>query len=199
MKSHTPLLLLSLVVLVSCVDTTGLTAELTSGPAPQSNKNAIVTVVEYADLQCPACKTSYELVIKPLLSDYGSKIRFEFHHMPLTSIHSFAMTAAEAAECAADQGKFWEFIDLAYAEQDRLREVPYDEWAGTLGLDLELFDRCRVSHIKRKAIKAAYDEAVTADVRGTPTYTVNGQVVEGTYDALTKAIDEAIANINSHL
>ena len=199
MKLRSLSFLAASLILVACADTTGLTPDLKRGPSPESNPNAVVTVVEYGDIQCPACKTSYELVVKPLLKQYGSKIRFEFHEMPLSSIHSYALPAAEAAECAADQGKFWQFLDLAYAEQDKLPKEPYADWAVRLGLDTELFHRCRTSHIKRKAIKAEYEEAVQKGVGGTPTYFVNGQEVEGTVEALSTAIDQAITNIGNNL
>jgi protein-disulfide isomerase len=103
------------------------------------------------------------------------------------------MEAAEAAECAADQGKFWEFLDHTYAHQDELSSVALREWAKELDMDEELFDRCVKSHIKRKAIQASYDQGIARGVKGTPTFFVNGQQTVATLEELSKAIDAALA------
>ena len=194
------LALLPVLVLVACtVDTTGLSSESNRGPHPQSSPNAAVVITEYSDLQCPACRTSHNLVTKPLLEQYGSRIRFEFHQFPLSSIHPMAMPAAEASECAADQGKFWEFVDLAYEKQDQLSDAALDEWGQSLGLDVELYKRCRASHIKRETIQAEYDEGRDAGIGGTPTYLVNGQMVPATIEDLGQAIEEATAGTMQRL
>lgn len=156
-----------------------------------SNANAAVIVEEYADLQCPACRAAHALVVQPLLKDHGSFIRYEFKHFPLASIHRYAMEAAEAAECAADQGKFWEFIDLAYEKQADLNQDALDAWGAEIRVDQALYERCRTSHIKRDAIQASYDAGVKRGVRGTPTFFVNGQQVESTVEALKAAIEAA--------
>lgn len=181
--------LLSTLALVACVDTTGLSA--TSSKPPRGNPNAAVVVTEYGDLQCPACMSAHEFVNKPLLEKYGSRVRFEFNHFPLQSIHRYALEAAQASECAADQGKFWEFLDMSYDKQKELSSPMLREWASTLGLDKDLFDRCIRSKIKRDAVMAGYDKGVALGVTGTPTYFVNGTKVESGFDTLSKAIDEA--------
>ena len=179
--------------LVACVDTTGLTHEIHKNPSPQSNPNGAVIVSEFGDLQCPSCKTAHEAVTKPLLQKYGSVVRFEFHHYPLRSIHRYALDAAEAAECAGDQGKFWEFLDLNYAEQEKLSSSSiFDTWAEKLKLDIPLFDRCRASHFKRAAIMAEYDAGEQGGVKGTPTYFVNGVLTPATVGELGKAIEAII-------
>jgi protein-disulfide isomerase len=177
--------------LVACVDTTGLTGDLKS--PPKGNPNSLVVVQEYADLQCPACGAAYPQIVKPLLEKYGSRVRFEFHHFPLRSLHRYALDAAEAAECAADQWKFWEFIDRDFTEQSKLNKEQLTEWGKELNLDMDLFDRCRRSHIKKDAILASYDEGVAKGVQGTPTFFVNGKQVPSTLDDLSKAIDDALA------
>lgn len=184
-------LALPLAFLTACVDTTGLTATIHTDAHPQTSQNALVTVSEYADLQCPACRSAHIGLTKPLIEKYGTKIAYDFHHFPL-SMHPYAMRAAEASECAADQGKFWQFLDHDYENQDDLSPAALSEWAKTLGLDVELFDRCVDSHIKRKAIQASYDEGVARGVGGTPTYFVNGQKTVATMDELSKAIDSAL-------
>lgn len=182
-----------LAVLAACVDTTGLTAAIHTDVHPQTSQNALVTVTEYADLQCPACRSAHPALVKPLIEKYGTQIGYDFRHFPLASIHRYAMEAAEAAECAADQGKFWEFIDHDYEHQDELSSAALREWAKELDLDEELFDRCVKSHIKRKAIQASYDEGIARGVKGTPTFFVNGQQTVATIEELSKAIDAALA------
>lgn len=196
---HPLFLTLSLVALAACTDTTGLSAESSKTVHPQTNANAAVSVVEYADLQCPACKAAMTLVTAPLVEQYGSQIRFEFRHFPLASIHPFAMEAAEASECAADQGKFWEFIDLTFENQEALSSNEIENWAEQIGLDMELFGRCRSSNIKRKTIQAEYDAGAKLGVRGTPTFFVNGVVVPATIADLGKAVQDAVGSAGSRL
>jgi protein-disulfide isomerase len=100
---------------------------------------------------------------------------------------------AEAAECSADQGKFWEFIDTAYAKQDQLSTKAITEWATSLGIDAELFNRCMKSDIKRDTILADYAAGEDAGVSGTPTYLVNGTKVESNLQAIGAAIQTALA------
>lgn len=183
--------LLPALLLAACVDATGISPQLQKSAHPESNAGASVIVREYADLQCPACATAALQLTPQLLERHGAEISLEFMHFPLRGIHPWALAAAEAAECAADQGKFWEYVDLAYAEQDALTGTSLTEWADRLGLDAELFKRCTKSHVKRPAILKEYDEGVAQKVRGTPTYLVNGVIVPATLEALSEAIVKA--------
>lgn len=177
-------------LLAACgVDTTGIQTTSSRPPNPQSNQNAAVTVVEFADLQCPACSAAYERIAKPVLAKYAGTIRFEFRHFPLQSIHRYALEAAEASECAADQGKFWEFIDTVYMEQNLLSSEQLGAWAKDLDLDTALFDRCVRSRLKKPIVMADYDEGIDMDVRGTPTFFVNGKLVQSDPDVIGKAIE----------
>jgi protein-disulfide isomerase len=184
-------------VLAACVDTTGISAD-SSRPA-RGNPQAAVTVAEFADLQCPACRAAHTALVKPLLEKYGTQIRYEYHHFPLQSLHRYALDLAEAAECSADQQKFWEFVDMAFAKQteiqaagNQLAASDITSWAKELNLNMDLFDRCTKSHIKRKEILADYDAGQKAGVQGTPTFFVNGQQVESTPQALGAAIEAAV-------
>ncbi len=108
--------------LAACgTDTTGLSADSSRGPA--GNPNSAVTVTEFGDLQCPACRSAHTLLEKPLIEKYGSQVRFDFLHFPLQTIHPYALKLAEASECAADQEKFWEFLDVAYERQSELETL----------------------------------------------------------------------------
>lgn len=173
------------------VDTTGLSAE--SRRTPAGNPSSGVIVYEYADLQCPACQAANELIKKPLLEKYGKQVRFEFKHFPLKSIHRFAFEAAQATECAADQGKFWEYIDVAYANQSKLSSTALREWAASLQLDAPLFERCVASGIKTDAVNADAAQGMKLGVDSTPTFFVNGARVErNTVEAISQAIDAAL-------
>jgi protein-disulfide isomerase len=186
------LLLAPLFALAACVDTTGLTSTIHTDVHPATSQNALVTVTEYADLECPACRSAHATLVQPLIQKYGTQIAYDFRHFPLTSIHRYAMESAEAAECAADQGKFWDFIDHTYEHQDDLSSAAIREWAKEFNLDEELFGRCLDSHIKRKAIQASYDEGRAKGVQGTPTFFVNGQQTTATIQDLSAAIDAAL-------
>jgi len=159
---------------------------------PKGSPNATVLVEEYADLQCPACAAAHAQVTTPLLEIYSDKIRFEFHHFPLRSIHRFALDAAEMSECAADQGKFWEFIDVAYKNQSELGFEALVDWAEVVGLDVDVAERCWKSHSKRDIVLNDYKEGRDRDVAGTPTFFVNGERVQTGVDTLGAAIEAAI-------
>lgn len=186
MKRLLPILALTL-AFAACVDTTGISAD--SSRKPAGNPQSGVVVVEFADLQCPACRAAYTTITKPLLKKYGNQIRYEYRHFPLQSIHQYAMQLAEAAECAADQNKFWEFADTAFTHQDELGPGVIDKWATDLGINNDVYSRCTRSHIKRKEILASYDEGVKLGVQGTPTFFVNGKQVPSTLKDLSAAID----------
>lgn len=162
----------SLLAACSSVDTTGISPD--SSKAPKGPSTALVTVTEYADLQCPACKAAHETLNKQILEQFGAQIQFEYKHFPLRSIHTYAYKAAQASECAADQGKFWEFIDHTYTYQTELKNDPYETWAQTLGLDADLFHRCLASEIKGKTVMTDYAAGEKLKVNSTPSYFVNG-------------------------
>ncbi len=181
-------LFLSFSLAACSVDTTGLSPE--SSRVPEGNPDAPVTVMEFADLQCPACKSSHEFINKQLISKYNGNIRFEFKHFPLQALHTFALEAAQASECAADQGKFWDFINLTYAEQDALSSSQLRTWAKKLSLDTALFDRCVRSGIKKDTVLADYALGQSKDVNSTPTYFVNNtKITSNTLEEITAAID----------
>ncbi len=181
------------IALSACgVDTTGLSAE--SSRPMKGPETAIVTVTEYADFQCPACASAYTLINEPLLTKYGSRVRFEFRHFPLRAIHAYAYEAAQAAECAADQGKFWEFVDISYQQQKDLSSTMIRTWGTTLGLDADLFDRCIRSKIKGDTIAADITEGEKLGVQGTPSYFVNGTRVQtNNLEAISAAVDEVLS------
>ena len=180
-------------LLAACgIDTTGISAE--SSKTAKGPSSSLVTVTEYADLQCPACRSAHQLLNEPLLRTYGSRILFAFKHFPLQAIHPHALEAAMAAECAADQGSFWEFIDITYANQESLNSAALRTWAADLNLDGDLFDRCVRSRIKKDVVMEEYAEGVAQGVNSTPTYLVNGvRISSNTLEAISAAIDDAFS------
>jgi len=190
MHMRKTLLAFSFLLLVSCVSKEGLSAE--SSKPPAGNPQSSLLVEEFADLQCPSCKGAHTTLFKPLIEKYGSAIRYEFRHLPLRQIHAYAQEAAEAAECAADQGKFWEFVDDTYENQSRLGRKDLLARAEKVGVaDGKLFERCVKSRIKRDAVQREYQEGVKRGVSGTPTFFIAGEKVgSNTLEALSAMIEE---------
>lgn len=188
---------LSLLLLTACVDTTGISADSTR--TPKGNPQSVVVVTEFADLECPACRTANTAILQPLVKKYGTQVRFDFQHFPLRSIHRHTMELAEAAECAADQGKFWEYVDSAYEKQPELTAGSAKLWGEALVADQDLFSRCVRSHIKKNAILAEYEAGVARNVLGTPTFFVNGKKMDSSLDAISAEIDAQLKGAKQRL
>jgi protein-disulfide isomerase len=143
---------------------------------------APVTLVEYGDFECPYCGRA-EPVIRELLADYGD-LRYVWRHLPLTDVHPHAQLAAEAAEAAAGQGKFWQMHDQLLDHQDALTGKDLLRYASELGLDIDQFTRLR-NHAGQAKIAADVDSGDLSGVSGTPTFFVNGKRHHGAYDIST--------------
>ncbi|HZE00513.1 MAG TPA: Na+/H+ antiporter NhaA [Pseudonocardiaceae bacterium] len=150
------------------------------GPA-----EALVTVVEYGDFECPYCGQA-EPVIRELLADFGD-VRYVWRHLPLTDVHPRAQLAAEAAETAADQGAFWPMHDLLLDHQQDLRPADLSRYAGNLGIDVERFRDDLRRHAHASRIAEDVDSASLSGVSGTPTFFINGRRHYGAYDITTLA------------
>jgi Na+/H+ antiporter NhaA len=150
-------------------------------------EDASVTLVEYGDFQCPYCGRA-EPVVRELLIDVD--LRYVWRHLPLSDVHPQAQMAAEAAEAAAGQGKFWEMHDLLLAHQDKLRIVDLLKYAEQVGLDVERFHDDVMRHAAAERITEDLDSADLSGVSGTPTFFVNGKRHYGAYDVHT--LKEAI-------
>jgi Na+/H+ antiporter NhaA len=151
-------------------------------------EDATVTLLEYGDLECPYCGQA-ESVIRELLSDFG-ELRYVWRHLPLNDVHPHAQLAAEAAEAAAAQGRFWDMHDLLLGQQDSLGVKAIMRAAESLGLDMDKFQ----GHLrKRKGAAWIAEDVESADlsgVSGTPSFFINGQRHQGAYDidTLSKAV-----------
>jgi Na+/H+ antiporter NhaA len=160
---------------------------------------APVTMVEYGDFECPYCGRA-EPVIRELLAGHGD-LRYVWRHLPLTDVHPHALLAAEAAEAAAAQGKFWPMHDTLLNHQDTLTATGLTRYAAQAGLDLERYTASLDNHAGQAKIAADIDSADLSSVSGTPTFFINGKRHHGAYDiaTLTDAVRTARAQtlINS--
>jgi Na+/H+ antiporter NhaA len=147
-------------------------------------EDAPVSLVEYGDFECPYCGQA-EPIVRELLSTLGEDVRFVFRHLPLTDVHPHAQMAAEAAEAAGDQGRFWEMHDLLFAHQDALEPRDLARYAQELGLDVPRFrdELRRRVHASRVAEDVA--DADASQVTGTPTFFIDGRRHRGAYDIAT--------------
>jgi Na+/H+ antiporter NhaA len=175
--------------LIDLVDAVDPERDHIRGPA-----GASVTLVEYGDLQCPYCGQA-EPIVRELLAD--TDLRYVWRHLPLTDVHPQAQLAAEAAEAAGAQGKFWEMHDLLLTRQDHLKVVDLLGYARDLGLDTDQLHDDLVSHRYADRVAEDVQSADLSGVSGTPTFFVNGQRHYGTYDidTLKRAIKVARARV----
>jgi len=148
--------------------------------------------VEYGDFQCPYCGRA-EPAVRALLGD--ADVRFVWRHLPLTDVHPEAELAAQAAEAAGAQGKFWEMHDLLLAHQDHLRKPDLLAYAEQLGLDMPRFQKELYSHTHLARVGHDVESADISGVSGTPTFFVDGRRQYGAFDAasLTAAVAAARA------
>jgi protein-disulfide isomerase len=156
-------------------------------------ENAPLTVVEYGDFQCPYCARAHQ-VLGELAPEFGG-IRLEFRHLPLSDLHPLAELAAEAAEAAAAQGRFWEMHDALYENQDDVTD-PQDlaALAESLDLDLARFGEDAQAHRYRERVRADLERARDDGAHRTPTFIINGKPYHGDSDreSLAQAFSEAL-------
>jgi protein-disulfide isomerase len=155
--------------------------------------NAKVTIVEFSDFQCPFCSKGATL-IGEIKKKYGDKVKVVFKNFPLP-FHTDAAKAAEASLCAHEQGKFWELHDKMFAEQNDLKVSSLKSKAKSLGLDSVKFDKCLDSGKFKAKVEADMKQGQDVSVRSTPTFFVNGQMVNGAQpiEVFSEIIDEALA------
>jgi Na+/H+ antiporter NhaA len=152
-----------------------------------------ITIVEYGDFECPYCGQA-EPVVREFLADHG-EVRYVWRHLPLRDVHPQAQLAAEAAEAAANQGKFWEMHDLLLTRQDHLKLPDLISYATELGLDVKRFKDELNRHVNASRVADDLDSASLSSVSGTPTFFINGIRHYGAYDiaSLTEAVKVAKA------
>ncbi len=145
------------------------------------NPDSPVTMVEFGDFQCPYCGQT-EKTIRRLRQDYGSRVRFVFRQYPIPVLHAFAEKAAEASECAAEQGKFWPALDMFYDHQTDLTVPALENYASQLGLDTGRFNRCLESGAMVARVAQDMADARALGVNQTPTFFIDNIKVVGGLD-----------------
>ena len=160
----------------------------------QGPADAAVTLVEYGDYECPYCGAAYPIV-KELQARMGDRLRFVFRNFPITTSHPHAEQAAEAAEAAAAQSRFWEMHDLLYENQRRLRDQDLHAYAEQLGLEVDRFDKDLAEHVHAPRVREDFMSGVRSGVNGTPSFYVNGARHDDSYDldTLLAALERAAA------
>jgi predicted DsbA family dithiol-disulfide isomerase len=159
------------------------------GPA-----DATVTIVEFSDFQCPFCSRVLP-ALEELMERYPQDVRIVYRHMPLDRIHSRARPAAEASLCAEDQGKFWAYHDLLFANARTLGDADLKRFAQEADLDVDAFEQCVSDRTFQAAVEKDVQAARAIGVTGTPAFVVNGVVLSGAMpvEKFVPIIDEAIA------
>jgi len=171
-----------------------LTPDVLARDHSQGPSGAVVTLVEYGDYQCPACGAAYP-VVKDLQKAFPKDLRLIFRNFPLTRSHPYAQAAAETAEGAALQGKFWEMHDLLFERQHLLEMDVLALWAQEIGLNLEELKSALLEGNIEKRIKEDRMSAIRSGVNGTPGFFINGVKYDGAtdFDSMRTATESAIA------
>ena len=158
-------------------------------------EDATVVVQEFADFQCPYCGKFALQTYLQIKEAYGDKIRFVFRDFPLSSIHGSAQKAAEAGQCAQDQGLFWEYHDLVFAHQDAISDSDIRGYAEEIGADMNKFNDCLDSGKNAREVLLDAQDGEKAGVTGTPAFLINDLLMSGAqpFAQFQQAIDGALA------
>jgi protein-disulfide isomerase len=158
------------------------------GPA-----NASVVVVEFGDFQCPFCRQSFPTV-RELSEKYKTQVKFIWRDFPLSSVHPDAQAAAEAGECAQEQGGFWAYHDTLFINQHDLSADALVRYAQQVGLDSDSFSNCLTSRRFEQEVIQDLQAGISAGVQGTPTFFINGERLEGAIPSniFKQILDEAL-------
>lgn len=160
----------------------------------QGDARAPVTLVEYGDYECPHCGRAYPIV-KKVQQHFGKRVRFVFRNFPLSEAHPHAEEAAETAEFAGVNGKFWPMHDLLFENQDRLTRPLFGELARTLELDTAALQKALETREYAPRVRADFSGGARSGVNGTPTFFINGRRHDAPFDYedLVEAIDAELS------
>jgi len=188
------LLLAAMVLFSGCTDKVPQGKPSIEGKTVRGGADAKVTVIMFSDFECPVCGRAY-LADKEVEAYYGDRIKTVFKHFPLRDLHPEAQKAAEASECANAQGKFWEYHDTLFQNQNALDVVSLKQYAKDLNLDTSRFDACLDSGSKAQIVQSDVDEGNILGVSGTPTYFINDKAYVGylSTDRMKQIIDDELA------
>ena len=159
----------------------------------RGDKTAPVKLVEFSDFQCPYCQRAHA-TLEQLVDDYQGEVAWVYKHFPLESLHPYAFQAAEASECAAEQGKFWEYADTLYANQSLITPDYLKTAAGNIGLDQKDFNDCLTSGRYQGKVEDNFSEGEAAGITGTPGIYVNDILIKGALpiEQFKQAIDSLL-------
>jgi protein-disulfide isomerase len=145
------------------------------------DKNAPVTIIEFSDYQCPFCGRFYSQTLTQLKEKYinTGKVRLVYRDFPLDSIHPQATPAAIAANCAGEQGKYFEYHDKIFENQPGLGSESLKTWAGEIGIDVKKWEACIADPAQLQEVRKDLADGSAVGVQGTPAFFVNGQLVSG--------------------
>lgn len=165
-----------------------------AGRPARGDAKAKVEIIEFSDFQCPFCQRAHPTV-QQVLKTYGDRINLVYRHYPLPN-HPDARPAAEAAACAAEQGKFWEYHDQLFGNPNRLSDPELRQHAVALGLDSTAFNACVDSRKHKSLVDADIAAGDAAGVTGTPAFFINGRALEGAqpFETFKRVIDEELAS-----
>ena len=138
----------------------------------RGNVDAPITLLEYGDYECPDCFHAAPIV-NQLREQFGNKLRFVFRHFPQSNVHPHASTAAQAAEAAGQQGKYWEMHDVLFKHQHDLIDHDITHFALMIGLELYRFEADMSSERFAARVREDYASGVASGVKGTPTFFIN--------------------------
>ena len=155
--------------------------------------NAPITIVEYGDFECPYTGGAYP-VIKELTKQFNEKIYFVYRNFPLNDIHPHAQHAAEAAEAAAAQDKFWQMHDYLFEHQKALDDHHLLEYAQKVELNIDRFKKEMSEHVYAPLINKSLKSGIDSGVEGTPTFFINGERYEDSWDldTLTSFLNKSL-------
>lgn len=161
-----------------------------SGP-----ETAQITIIEFSDYECPFCQKWQAEVLPRLREKYGDQVRLVYRDYPLIGLHDNAAPAAEAANCALDQGKYWEYHDMLFSNQKPLGRTTYERYAQSLGLNMNDFKACLDERRYQKEVEADYNYASELGVQSTPTFFINGLALVGAqpFEVFEQVIDMELA------
>ncbi|HVM71541.1 MAG TPA: DsbA family protein [Anaerolineales bacterium] len=166
----------------------------TNGYPSVGPSNAPITIVEFSDYQCPYCQAWDLQVYQQLMASYPNKIRFVYRDLPLP-MHPEAVPAAEAADCAGEQGAYWKYHDALFNQQYGLNRAAYEHYAADLGLNSKAFAACLDSQRYLSKIQANANDAANVGLNSTPSFVINGRVLIGAlpFSDFKTVIDEELA------
>lgn len=160
------------------------------GPA-----DAAITIIEFSDFECPYCRKWHDEVYPLLMENFAGQVRLVYRDFPLSSIHQNASAAAQAADCANEQGAYWEYHDKLFSMERGLSSEAYQSYAQDLGLDISKFDECLQDEKYKDEVDADFEYAAKLGVRSTPTFFINGIALVGAqpFEVFQQVIEKELA------